>query len=69
MTTDRRRPFRRPGTTATALVTWAVFVAVFVLLALQLRAGRDPVLGAPTASAAANSGKARIMPKGRIAFI
>jgi hypothetical protein len=45
----RRRPFRRPGSTAAALATWAVFVAVFVILALQLRAGRDPVLGPPAA--------------------
>jgi hypothetical protein len=42
----RRRPLRRPGAVATALITWATFLAVFVLLSLQLRSGRDPVLSA-----------------------
>jgi hypothetical protein len=45
-TTERRRPFTRPGSAVPALVAWAAFVAVFAVLVLQLRAGRDPVLGA-----------------------
>lgn len=49
-TTDRRRPFRRPGSTALVLATWATFLVIFVVLALQLRAGEDPVLGAPKAA-------------------
>ena len=33
----RRRPFKRPGAHASAVLLWAAFVAVFVLLAVQMR--------------------------------
>ena len=49
----RRRPLHRPGSVAVVLVAWVAFLAVFAGLAIQLREGRDPVLGAqaPTVSA------------------
>lgn len=54
-TTDRpsRRPARRrrPGPGAVVAGSVALFVAVLTLMAVQLRAGRDPALGAAAVSA------------------
>jgi hypothetical protein len=42
----RRRPFKRPGAHASAVLLWAAFLAVFVLLALQMSSAPEepPVL-------------------------
>ena len=44
---------RRPRARAVAAMSLALFLAVFALLAFQLRSGRDPALGRPQARAAA----------------
>ena len=44
---------RRPRARTVASMTLALFLAVFALLAFQLRSGRDPALGRPQARAAA----------------
>jgi hypothetical protein len=51
MTDARPRRPGRPSPAPIVFGAWVAFVAVFVLLALQLRAGRDPALGAPAPSA------------------
>ena len=43
----------RPRARAVASMTLVLFLAVFALLAFQLRSGRDPALGRPQARAAA----------------
>jgi len=46
-----RRCPRRPRPTAVAASSLALFLAIFTLLAWQMRAGRDPALGASAQSA------------------
>ena len=43
---------RRPPARAVASMSLALFLAVFALLAFQLRSGQDPALGRPQARAA-----------------
>jgi hypothetical protein len=43
----RRRPFKRPGAHASALLLWAAFVVVFVLLAVQMKSQPKPEPEAP----------------------
>jgi hypothetical protein len=53
--TERRPPRRprRPGLLAVGTWSLAAFVAVLVLLVVQMRVGRDPALGARPATAVA----------------
>jgi hypothetical protein len=44
--TDPRRTRRGPRVTATAFAAVALFLSLLVLLAWQVRSGRDPALGA-----------------------
>src|SRR5436309_9113429 len=50
--TETPRVRRRPRAPAVAVATLAAFLVVLTLLVVQLRAGRDPALGAGTAPAA-----------------
>lgn len=52
--TEPRTRKRRPGPLPVVTTAVATFLAVFVLLAAQLRAGHDPALGA---GVAVNGGK------------
>ena len=54
--TDPRPRRRRPGPLPVVLGTIATFLVVLALLAVQLRAGHDPVLGTGTPVAVAAGG-------------
>ena len=47
---ERRARPRRPGPFPVVAASLALFLATFALLAFQLRAGRDPALGATKAA-------------------
>jgi hypothetical protein len=61
--TERRPPRRprRPGLLAVGTWSLAAFVAVLVLLVVQMRVGRDPALGARPATAVVAPAPRRVL--------
>lgn len=62
--TPPSRPRRRPGPLPVAAATLATFLVIVTLLAMQLRNGRDPALGAgPGGSNASQAAPKRVLVK------
>jgi hypothetical protein len=57
------RPRKRPGPLPVAAATLATFLVLVTLLAMQLRSGRDPALGAGPGASAAQAAPKRVLVK------